>query len=101
MPTVRIPKPFRKFSDGAAQVTTAGSTAGEVLDNLLQRYPDLRPLLYDDSGALITTTDESINVILNRRDIRELEGNDTPLTDTDRLLILRSWPAAISGKRKD
>ena len=101
MPTVRIPKPFRKITDGEANVATAGSTAGEALDNLLQRYPDLRSHLYDESGDLITTTDESINVILNKHDIRELNGNDTPLQDSDRLLILRSWPAAISGKRKD
>ena len=101
MPTVRIPKPLRKIADGAAQVSMAGSTAGEVLDNLLQRYPDLRPHLYDDGGQLITTTDESINVILNKHDIRELEGNDTPLRDSDRLLILRTWPAAISGRRQD
>lgn len=101
MPTVRIPKPFRKITGGEAQISTAGSTAGEALDGLLQRYPDLRPHLYDDSGKLITTTNESINVILNKHDIRELGGHDTPLQDSDRLLILRSWPAAISGKRED
>lgn len=101
MPTVRIPKPFRKVTGGEALVSTAGATVGEALDDLLQRFPDLKSRLFDDSGELITTTDESINVILNKYDIRELQGNETPLSDSDRLLILRTWPAAISGKRKD
>jgi len=101
MPTVRIPKPFRSVTAGKALVSAAGATVGEALDDLLQRFPDLKSHLFDDHGELITTTHESINVILDKYDIRELQGDETPLSDSDRLLILRTWPAAISGKRKD
>ena len=97
MPTVRIPKPFRKHTNGEVHVSAAGKTVGEAIDDLLQQYPDLRPHLHDDRGELITTTNESINVVLNKHDIRELDGNDTSVTESDRLMILRTWPAAISG----
>jgi len=97
MPTVRIPKSFRKVTGGEANVTVTGATAGETLDNLLQHYPDLRQHLYDDNGELITTTHESINVLLGKYDIRELDGRATAVGETDRLMILRTWPAVISG----
>lgn len=102
MPTVRIPKPFRQYTGGEAHVPADGSTVGQALDHLLQQYPDLRQRLYDDNGELITTTHESVNILLNKFDIRELNGPDTQLSESDRLMILRTWPAAISGgDRKD
>ncbi|MFQ5611392.1 MAG: MoaD/ThiS family protein [Anaerolineae bacterium] len=97
MPTVRIPKPFRKHTGGEVNVHIVGSTVGAAFADLFQRHPDLRQQIYDDAGKLITTTHESINVLLDKHDIRELQGAETPLKETDQLLILRSWPAAISG----
>ncbi|MCQ3976532.1 MAG: molybdopterin synthase sulfur carrier subunit [Anaerolineae bacterium] len=102
MPTVRIPEPFRQYTGGEAYVLAAGSTVGEALDDLLQQFPTLRQHLYDNTGDLITTTHESINILLDKFDIRELDGPDTRLKESDRLMILRTWPAAISGGgRKD
>jgi molybdopterin converting factor small subunit len=100
MPTIRIPKPFRRHTGGEANVPAAGSTVGEALDELLQRYPALRSRIYDDNGNLITSTDESVNVLLNKHDVRELKGNDTPLNESARLIVLRTWPAAISGGQR-
>lgn len=102
MPTVRIPKPFRQYTGGKAHVLANGSTVGQALNQLLQQYPDLRQRLYDDNGDLVTTTHESVNILLDKFDIRELDGLDTQLGELDRLMILRTWPAAISGgDRKD
>lgn len=97
MPTIRIPKPFRQHTGGETNVLATGSTAGEALADLLRRYPELQPHLYDHNGDLITTTHESINILLHKSDIRELAGPSTPLDESDRLMILRTWPAAISG----
>ena len=102
MATIRIPKPFRKYADGEANVSAAGSTVGEALNDLFQRYPDLRQHVYDDNDELIASTQESVNILLNKYDIRELAGPETQLNESDRLMILRTWPAAISGgDRKD
>lgn len=98
MPTVRIPKPLRKITESERLVSVEGSTAGDALNNLLQRYPDLRSHLYDDQNKFITSTDESINVLLGKYDIRELDGPNTALSESDQLTILRTWPSATTGK---
>ncbi len=101
MATVRIPPPFRGITGNQREVSVSGATAGAVLDELVRRFPELNDALYDDKGELRTTTGESINVLLGTRDIRELRGRDTPVSDSDRLLILRTWPAAISGGSRE
>lgn len=100
MPTMRIPVPLREYTDGQAEVAVAGSTAGEALDDLTAQYPELREYLFDDDGDLVTTTYESINILLSKSDLRELGGLDTSLSNGDRLMILRTWPATISGGRQ-
>ncbi|HBY98670.1 MAG: MoaD/ThiS family protein [Ardenticatenaceae bacterium] len=97
MPTIRIPVPLRQYTDGQGEVKVAGATAGAALEDLTTQYPDLRGYLYDDQDDFVTTAYESINVLLNAADLRELQGLDTPLNNTDRLMILRTWPATISG----
>ena len=100
MPKVRIPVPLRKFTAGEANVMLGGSTVGEVLAELTARHPDLASYMYDEDGELVTTTYESINVLLGSVDIRELHGSQTPVRASDRLMILRTWPAAISGGKQ-
>ena len=100
MPIVRLPHPLREHTQGQAEVPVQGATAGAALDDLTTRYPALAPFLFNDKGQFVTSNYESINVLVNKQDIRELKGRETPLADVDRLVILRSWPAAISGGRQ-
>ncbi len=100
MPTIRIPIPLRKYTDGHGDVTVQGSTVEEAFEDLTSRYPDLSDYLYDDGDEFVTTTYESINVLLGTQDVRELAGAETPLKEADRLLILRTWPATMSGGRQ-
>ena len=100
MPTVRLPHPLREHTQGQAEVSVQGATAGAALDDLTQRFPALSKFLFDGKGKLVTSNYESINVLVNKHDIRELKGRETPLAASDRLVILRSWPAAISGGRQ-
>jgi len=100
MPTVRLPHPLREHTQGQAEVPVSGATAGAALDDLTAKYPALSDYLFDAGGQLVSSNYESINVLVNKLDIRELAGRETPLAAEDRLVILRSWPAAISGGRQ-
>ena len=71
--------------------TPAGLTARKLLDDLLRRYPDLRPRLLDEGGGL----SRQVHVIINGRDAPYLErGLDTELRPTDRVDI---FPAVGGG----
>lgn len=99
MPDVRIPVPLRPLTGDQANVTVAGSTAGEVIDGLLAAHPDLSSEIISGDG-LSTSTYESINLLIGREDMNELEGRDTPVDDTTAIKLLRTWPAAISGGKQ-
>ncbi len=100
MATIRIPVPLRPLTGDQAHVSVTGGTAGEVLDALIAAHPDLGPALLADGGDLATSTYESINLMVGREDINELQGRATPVSESDRLTLLRTWPAAISGGRQ-
>ncbi len=97
MPTIRVPIPYRRYTDGRSNIAVDGLTAGAAIDDLVRRYPELRQQLFDSNGELVKSTHESVNVLLGKHDIRELQGPQTPLQESDQLIILRTWPAAISG----
>jgi len=96
MPKIRIPEPWRKHTGGEALVEVSGETVGPTIDALTSKHPELRNLLFDN-GDCISGTGESVNVLLGMRDFRELDGANTPVSPADKLMILRTWPAAMSG----
>ena len=96
MPKIRIPEPWRKHAGGEALVEVSGQTVGAALNALTSQYPDLRDKLFAN-GEPITGTNESVNVLLGKYDYRELDGANTAVSPTDKLVILRTWPAAMSG----
>ena len=51
----------------------AGSTVGQALQEILHRWPQLRPELMDSEGQL----SDRIHLFLNGRDVRYLDGLDT------------------------
>lgn len=92
MPTLRIPTPLRTYADGQTEVSLQGSTVGEVMDGLVTRYPTLRPHLFNGDGQLRPF----VNLFLNDSNIRDLQGMDTPLNESDRLMLIPS----IAGGRE-
>jgi sulfur-carrier protein len=87
---VRLPNVLRTHADGEASVTIDGATVGEVFGVLVERYPNLRGNLLDDSGGL----HKFVNVYKDDDDIRYLDGLDTKLSDGDVISIL---PAVAGG----
>jgi molybdopterin converting factor small subunit len=90
MSSVRIPPTLRAATSGEKRVSVAGGTVGEVVAGLVAAYPDLSAQLLDTGGAL----NRFVNVFLNDTDIRHLEGLETPVRESDQLLLL---PAMAGG----
>jgi molybdopterin converting factor small subunit len=85
MATVRIPSPLRPYTGGKEYITAVGQTVGEVLDDLMRQFPDLRPHLFNDDKLR-----NFVNVFVGGEDVRYLDSLETPITDDDRLLIIPS-----------
>ena len=89
---VRIPTPLRSYTGGAHEVPVNGSTVGEVLRSLTQRHDGLGAMIFGESGQLRPF----VNVFVGSRDVRNLDGLETPLADGAILSII---PAVAGGAR--
>jgi sulfur-carrier protein len=86
---VKIPSQLRAATDGEASTQVDGTTVGEVLDSLYERYGELRSRIAEDGGLR-----RFVNVYVGGEDIRFLDGLDTPVEDGDEVTIL---PAVAGG----
>jgi sulfur-carrier protein len=90
MPTVRIPTPLRKLTNGQEEVKASGATIAAVIASLETQHPGLRERICDDQGKVR----RFVNIFKNEEDIRFLQGLDTPVADADELSIV---PAIAGG----
>ncbi|MEX2548204.1 MAG: ubiquitin-like small modifier protein 1 [Chloroflexota bacterium] len=90
MTSVRVPPVLRVHVDGQKEVAASGGTVGEILNDLVARHPGLGEQLLKADGSL----HRFVNVYLNGQDVRYLAVLDTPVTDSDALIIL---PAMAGG----
>ncbi|MCX6386948.1 MAG: MoaD/ThiS family protein [Solirubrobacterales bacterium] len=90
MATIRIPPVLRSSTDGEREVEADGSHVGEVLRSLVAAHPQTETQLFDGDGEL----NRYVNVYLNDEDVRVLEGLDTPVGESDSIVIL---PAMAGG----
>ena len=90
MPSVRIPTPLRKLTGEKELVETAGSTIGEILQNLDAAFPGLGERICDEQGQVR----RFVNIFLNDEDIRVLQEKATPVSATDEISIV---PAIAGG----
>jgi molybdopterin synthase sulfur carrier subunit len=87
--SVKIPTQLRQATEGESEAQVDGSTVGEVLDALYERYGELRSRIAEDGGLR-----RFVNVYVDGEDIRFLDGLDTPVEDGDEVTIL---PAVAGG----
>ena len=90
MSTVRIPPTLRASIGGAKQVEVAGGTVREVVAGLVAAYPTLGAQLLAGDGEL----NRFVNAFLNDTDVRHLQALDTPVAESDTLVLL---PAMAGG----
>ncbi|MGQ9888343.1 MAG: MoaD/ThiS family protein [Aggregatilineales bacterium] len=91
MASIRIPTPLRVYTDNQAQVEVTGATVGAALADLIARYPDLRPHLYEGDRLR-----SFVNVYLGEEDVRTLDGLDTEIEAGASLRII---PSIAGGRR--
>ena len=90
MSKVRIPPVLRAQAEGNKQVEVDGSTVGDVITGLVERFPGLGDQLLGTDGTL----NRFVNVYLNDHDIRYLQELGTPVSGADTVVIL---PAMAGG----
>jgi molybdopterin synthase sulfur carrier subunit len=87
---VRIPTMMRQDTGGQASVEASGATIGEVLDDLVRRFPAMAAKLRNPDGTL----HRFVNVYVNDEDVRYLDKLDTVVSDGDEVSIV---PAVAGG----
>jgi len=88
--TVKLPTVLRPHAGGERQVDATGATVGEVMGDLIGRFPSLKDQLFESEASLR----RFVNVYLNDDDVRFLGGLVTPVKDGDTISLL---PAVAGG----
>jgi MoaD family protein len=86
---VKIPAQLRTLTGGEGETEVEGTSVGEVLEALYERYDGLRDRITED-GELR----RFVNIYARGEDIRFGDGLDTPVSDGDEVTIL---PAVAGG----
>ncbi len=92
MATVFAPTTLRRFTNGQSKVEVEGQDVAELVEQLEANYPGFRTRLLDKKGNV----KRFVNIFVNDKDIRTLQGQETPLQENDEISII----PAMSGGRK-
>ena len=84
--TVHIPTALRRFTDGTETLECSAAALGELLDQLGERFPDLKQHLRDATGRVRPF----LNIYVNEEDIRFLGGNAYRFQDGDEVMLVPS-----------
>lgn len=86
MSTIKIPTPLRPYAGGQSKIQVQGDTVAEILDQLVEDYPDIRQHIMNGNGELRPF----VNLFLNGENVKDLKGAETPLGKDDRLMLIPS-----------
>jgi molybdopterin converting factor small subunit len=82
---IRIPPTLRAETGGEREVIVEGQTVRDLLDDLTARFPGL-------NGQL-----EYANVYVDGEDIRTRDGYDTPVAESDTVILLPAMAGGCEG----
>ena len=88
---VLIPTPLRPFTDRKDMVEVEGATVGEVLNNLISEFNQIKQHLYSDDG----TFRSYVNIYVNDEDIRYLAKEKTAVGEKDTVSIIPSIAGGV------
>lgn len=90
MATIIIPTALRSHTEKKDQLVFAGTTVGEVLQNLVSTYQEVSQYIFTADGDLCTF----MNIFINGEDARFMQGMDTKIHDDDIIMLV---PALCGG----
>lgn len=88
--SVRLPTVLRPHAAGQSVVEAATGSVGEIVGELVTRFPGMKGNLLTDGGEL----QRFVNIYVNDEDIRYLDKADTKVAEGDEVTIL---PAVAGG----
>ena len=86
MPILKIPTPLRSYTEGQVDVKVDGRDVGEAMQRLVERYPPLRPHLYNGDGDLRPF----VNLFVGGHNVKDLDGMTTAVDEDTRVLLVPS-----------
>ncbi len=86
MPIVRFPALMNFYVDNQSEFSANGSTVAELLEDILARYPALKPHLFDTKSEF----HRHFNIFVNGVHLRELNGMETILKEDDKVILMAS-----------
>jgi sulfur-carrier protein len=81
---VKIPALYRKYTGGNKIINEEPDTVGNILDEIIKRYPGLKKKFLNKNGGLSS----NINLMLNERLLNIPDGLKVHAADKDILSIL-------------
>lgn len=79
---VRIPTPLRSYTGNQATVDVAGTTLGDLVDDLDRQYPGIGFRMVDEQGRLR----QHMIIFVNGERVRDLS---TPVADQDDVALMQ------------
>ena len=86
MPTVRFPNVMKFYVNNQAEFFVPASTVQQMVDRIVEEYPSVKFHLVDSEGNLR----KHFNIFVNQVHIRDLDGMETKLEETDKVILMAS-----------
>ncbi len=80
---------MRYYIDNKPEAVVYGATVSDVLNDAVAKYPALKIHIFDSEGKVR----RHINIFVNSQNIRDLNGLETRLEESDQIILM----ASISG----
>ena len=90
MSVIRLPQVLRQQANNERAIEVEGATVGDAVQALVGQHPALKEQLLTADGDL----HRFVNVYVNGRDVRYLDGLATPIAERDEIRLL---PAIAGG----
>ncbi|MBI1856322.1 MAG: MoaD/ThiS family protein [Chloroflexi bacterium] len=83
---LKIPTPLRSYTNSQAEVSVRGANVAEAMGDLVEKFPTLKPHLYNHDGNLRPF----VNLFVGENNIKDLQGLETPLDENARVILIPS-----------
>lgn len=86
MPQVKFPPLMKYYVENQNEFSAPGASVSDLFENILLRYPALKPHLFDAKNHLR----RHFQIFVNGVHIRELDGMNTKLNKDDKVVLVAS-----------